>query len=297
MSFSDEAQSRLLTEGWCAEGASFADALRRADPESISLTQRTFETVGSGEPAAALLLHAFTGARPVVGDDQSGGGSGRNGAADIVLQRPDGLEEVVEVTRSLDAMYQRSQAHTRKFERAVEQGYRGNVAWHLDLERGWESTDLNEVAHAVSAELNRLVDMRTTPTGMVEVHPVVRAGVIGPMDPARIIVMSANAGANNAEAPYLNELSDYLAGDPIIGRKLSKLERERREYDAARTHLFIHMASTGQRGGLLPVSPSYFTWGEFRAPDVLTDLWLDGNTGQLFHWSVESGWTFHSMSR
>ncbi|MGF9660172.1 hypothetical protein AAIH18_22330, partial [Pantoea agglomerans] len=202
----------------------------------------------------------------------------------------------VEVTRSIDAKYQRSQAHTRKFEKAVEREYRGNVSWQFDLERGWESADLNEVARDVATELNRLLDAGTMPETIVDVHPVVRAGVIGPMDPPRIIVMSANAGANNAEAPYLNELSDYLAHDPIIGKKLSKLERERQEHGAVRTHLYIHMAPTGQRGGLLPTSPSYFTWGEFTAPEVLTDLWLDGNTGRLFHWTVESGWVFHATS-
>lgn len=296
MSFSDEARSRILTEGWCPRGESFPEALSHATPGSTRETQDAFAAVGSGEPVAALLLHAFTGARPVVGDDQSGGGSGRNGAADIILQRNDGLVEIVEVTRSLDAKYQRSQAHTRRFEAAVEREYLGSVAWQLDLERGWESADLNEVAQAVAAELNRLVGLGATTEGMLDVHPVVRAGVIGPMDPPRVIVISANAGASNAEAPYLTELSGYLANDPIIAKKLAKLERECEEYGAARTHLFIHMAATGTRGGLLPTSPSYFTWGEFRAPEVLTDLWLDGNTGHLFHWTVESGWIFHVTS-
>lgn len=55
------------------------------------------------------------------------------------------------------------------------------------------------------------------------------------------------------------------------------------------------MAFTGNQGGLLPASPSYFTWGNFSCPEPVTDLWLDGGTGEVYHWDRSEGWEFHRI--
>ncbi len=115
------------------------------------------------------------------------------------------------------------------------------------------------------------------------------------MAPPVITVHSYNAGQEEKNRPYLDELTEYVATDKTVQSKVEKLAREQTLHIAQRCHLFLGMASTGPHGSLLPISPSYFTWGELKLPDVLDDLWLEGNTGELYHWTKERGWLFHRM--
>lgn len=292
----DEALSRDLTLGWCTKGPTFEEAANRMDIDDWRRVEVDFAGVGNGEREAAQHLFAFTGLAPSVGDDQSGSGNGRDAAADIFLNGPSGHIEAVEVTRSLDGTYQRSQSFAYgRFSAVVEALYSGHLSWQIDLERGWEGADLLEVASRVAGALNEAVSRGVDADESLSVDPFVTASVIGPTDPPRMFVLSANAGARNPRKPYLDELTDYLRTNTTILKKVRKLELERERVGAARTHLYVQMASTGQYGGLLPTSPSYFTWGTFTAPDGITDVWLEGGTGEVYHWCAESGWVFHSL--
>jgi len=201
----------------------------------------------------------------------------------------------MEVTTSLDPIYQRASKAVQQFERRIAQAYVGKTTWTLSFERGWESERLKELAPLVAQALNDADDTEAGRTEAIDLHPKVTGRQLGPTDPPIVYVDSTNAGASSIGTRYLDALSDYLQNDPTIGSKLVKLQREGLRFNATRQHLFIGMASTGSRGGLLPSSPSYFTWGEFRAPSFLDDLWLWGGTGLLYHWSREAGWIFHRV--
>lgn len=294
-----EAERRNLLEGWCPQGESLSQVLRRRDPVVLKrIESEGRDLKDATEVRAAFLLHAFTGLDPAVEDDQRSRGQGRNGAVDIVLSAPDGQRQIAEVTSSLDTTYQRSSAALARFESEIAQRYEGAMSWMLDLERGWESLRLvREVAPDVAAKLNQLDSGSIDTDGSFLIHPLVTAWPLAPTDPPIVYVQSRNAGASNLEGPYLDALSDYLSTDRTIEGKLSKLTRETPRFGSTRCHLFVGMASTGSWGGLLPSSPSYFTWGEFSAPMPLTDLWLEGGTGELYHWTREADWFFHDLEK
>ena len=123
------------------------------------------------------------------------------------------------MTTSLDTRYQGAAGACARFEAEVQRHYTGRFAWQLDLERGWEHTRLvRELAPDVAAALNT-ESAATSPRNVIDIGPHVRALLIGPLDPSLVFVMSRDAGANNLDGPYLDALSDYLARDPVIGRK------------------------------------------------------------------------------
>lgn len=284
---------RDLTKNWCTEAESFQDASRRIDPTVWKQIGVVFKKAKTAEPRAAHLAYAFTGLVPSNEDSQEAGTASRSRAVDILLtDRVTSETQVMEVTTSLDQRYERSSSALRHFQETISNGYTGEGSWGLSLERGWETLDLRSLAPLVAAALSAVTD---TSNGPHALHENVRGWRVEEETEPRVVVSSRNAGALNREDPYLNVLSAYLANDPTIQSKLSKLAAERSRLGATRSHLYIGMASTGVRGGLLPVSPSYFTWGEFLAPDEIDELWLDGNTGELYRWTRESGWVFHRL--
>lgn len=291
-----EDEPRNLQDGWCDEGASWSTAVQHVDPEEWERLKTEFPLAKEAEQVAALFLYSFTKLIPTNQDKQQAGGDGYNGAVDVLLtDAATGERQVMEVTTSLDESYQRASKAVEEFERRIAQRYTGEATWTLGLERGWESERLKELATVVADALNDADGTEAGRNRDVELHPKVTARQLGPTDPPIVYVDSTNAGASSFGARYLDSLTDYLESDPVIGRKLEKLEREGLRFNATRRHLFIGMTGTGARGGLLPASPSYFTWGEFRAPANLDDLWLWGRTGLLYHWSREAGWIFHSV--
>jgi hypothetical protein len=286
---------RNFQEGWCPAGITLSQALSAADP--VFIAEITDEFAGKpDEGHAALLLYAFTGFKPRLEDKQSKSQLNRSGAVDIVLEPPFGRLQVVEVTRSLDPRYQQAAAANKRFESEIAREYRGDITWMLELERGWERWKLKQLAPLVAQALNAACDSGITGEEPVIVQGVVHAHPVGSSSPPIVFVGGRNAGASSNGKPYLDALTDYLATDSTIRSKLEKLERDQSKFEAYRCHLFIGMASTGARGGLLPDSPSNFTWGTFVAPSPLTDIWLDGGTGELYHWTAEEGWVFHNTS-
>jgi len=288
-----ESQPRNLQEGWCPRGNPLSVELRRRDPGAQKRITAAFAHTPVEERAAARLLHAFTGLEPRLEDRQAGAGS-RDGATDILLTSSSGRHQVVEVTQSLDPHYERAADAVARLEAAIADHYAGRVSWMLELERGWEATTWRTLAPAIAAAL-ATAPAPSSSDQPVTIHPHIRAHAIGPTDPPVVWITGRNAGASSFGMPYLDALSSYLEQDITVRGKLDKLTREALLFDAQRVHLFIAMASTGARGGLLPTSPSYFTWGTFVPPEPLTDLWLDGRTGELYHWTVEAGWVFHEL--
>lgn len=277
-------EHRNLQQGWCPEGEPWAEAAQRVNPEEWERIKRDFPLTKPAEQTAALSLYSFTGLIPTNQDDQQGSGSGYDGAIDVLLTHATtGEQQVMEVTSSLDSAYQNSSDAVKKFERIIKQTYTGATTWTLGLERGWELQRLTELSTIVARALNDLDGTDAGRNEDVQLHPHVTARQLGRTDPPIVYVDSRNAGASSFGDAYLDAFSLYLATDSTIEGKLVKLGREGLKFEATRRHLFIGMASTGKHGGLLPSSPSYFTWGEFTAPLLLDDLWLEGGTGELYH--------------
>jgi hypothetical protein len=290
---------RDLTQGWCDEGQSLSDAAARRDPEEFIRIADHFKHAKVYEHRAASLLYAFTGHPPRSEDHQTAAGNSRTGAVDIALTTCWGSTEICEVSTTLDRRFQSSIAALQQLQDDILARYEGTTSWSLELERGWDDTRLRKTAPEIAERLNE-ADLNHNPVvsgepTVVWVHEKISARMTASTVPPNISVHSYNAGQVNETAPYLDELSEYIATDATIQSKLNKLTKERPRLDAERSHLFLGMASTGPRGSHLPVSPSYFTWGRFTAPDGLDDLWLEGNTGELYHWTRERGWIFHQM--
>lgn len=292
-------EPRNLLKGWCPQGEVWSTAVARIDPQEWERIKDTFDPKKPSEMTAALLAYVYSGLIPSNQDDQAGQGNGRDGAVDILLTDAiTGERQVMEVTTSLDRRYQNSSAALSKFEEAVTRAYTGDGSWSLELQRDWESLRLvKDVAPTVAEALNTMSVNDADRGGPHSLHSHVIAWPADTASEPQVKVRSRNAGALNRDEPYLNALTDYLATDTTISGKLQKLKREATHFEATRTHLFIGMASTGTRGGLLPTSPSYMTWGEFTAPEPLTDLWLEGNTGEMYRWTREDGWMFYDLQK
>ena len=286
---------RNLQEGWCPEGATSTEALAAADLAVLGRIKAQFKPDPADERTAAIHLHLFTGLEPSSEDHQYRGGRNRDGAVDIVLSAASGAREIVEVSQSLDHAYENSAHATKAFEERLQREYSGDLSWMIDLERGWEKQRLRDLAPQVAKALNAASAAHVSNDTTLTVGEYIQATVLGLTEPPIVYISSRNAGADNLREPYLDALSEYLASNKTIAGKLSKLTRERDVLAADRCHLYLGMASSGSLGGLLPTSPSYFTWGTFVAPSPLTDLWLHSGVGQLYHWTIEGGWVFHHI--
>jgi len=286
---------RNLQDGWCSEGATLREAVAAADLQVLGRIDAQFKPDPPDERTAAIHLHLFTGLEPSLEDHQYRGGQNRDGAVDIVLSAASGAREIVEVSQSLDHAYEKSAHATEAFEDRLQREYSGDLSWMIDLERGWEKQKLRDLAPQVAKALNVASESHVGDDTTLTVGEYVQATVLGLTDPPIVYISSRNAGAVNLREAYLDALSEYLASNKTIAGKLSKLARERDVLAAERCHLYLGMASSGSLGGLLPASPSYFTWGTFVAPSPLTDLWLHSGVGQLYHWTIEGGWVFHQM--
>jgi len=303
----DSTEPRNLTQGWCEEGESFVALIGRRDGREFDRIAARFANAKTYEHRAAALIYAVTGLLPHSEDDQSGKpnaeravkNSARPGAIDIRLEDDCEGVEICEVTTSLDHRFQGSVAAIQKLRDAITADYVGAASWSLELDRGWDQLHLKSLAADIASHLN--IESRHNPESndgdgnhyVVSLHERITARLTGHMTPPVITVHSYNAGQEQNKRPYLDELTEYVATDKTVQGKVDKLAREKTHHNAQRCHLFLGMASTGPRGSLLPVSPSYFTWGVLELPDVLDDLWLEGNTGELYHWTKERGWLFH----
>lgn len=298
MSPNQRDRRRDLSKNWCPEGEPFSSAAEHVSQSRRDALHEQFVNAGRSEYRAAVLLLVFTDLDPTNADPQVAGSPSRNGAVDILLTPSSAPPEIVEVTSSLDTDYESSSAQVRRFEERILQTYEGGSSWNLDLNGDWHQSKLMALAAEVAQELTDL-DRAETHSGTIALsasaHLVAtRCATIGA---PTVQTWSKHAGVIDSEEPYLEALSSYLATNETIQRKLKKLDSEKIRHGASRIHLFVLMASTGAHGALLPMSPSHFTEGTFVAPAPLTDLWLEGNTGELYHWSDEAGWIFHSLTR
>ncbi|MBG6109065.1 hypothetical protein [Frigoribacterium sp. CG_9.8] len=255
--------------------------------------ERELDFVGAkpGEVRAATYLQILTHLRPRLEDTD-----GRQGAVDLTLERADGQFEIAEVTSTLDRNFLRDSNQLRHFERQLLDEYSGAASWALAFEYGWAMpatrAGIGQLSRDIASQL-MVADTSAERANPVQVAPDVYAFV---HTNARNLITIGSWNSNipiSLDQPYLNRLSTYLNESELVSSKLMKLEVESGRLNAQRSHLYLLMAGSGEDGGLLPVSPSYFTWGEFRCPPEVTDLWLDGGTGEIYHWSDLDGWKFH----
>lgn len=285
--------ARILGIASCTEGITFADAVAAIDPLEHQLRETTFATAKVDESRAAAYLHLFTGLMPSLEDS-----NGRQRAVDLVLTDKDRSVEIAEVTSTLDERFQRDRKQSRHLVGQINRYYNGSTSWAVGFEYGWalpRNSDLAPLASELACELQRIAAEESGD----EPVPISSNIVAYPIDspgPALVVVSSWSSNVPvSPKAPYLNRLSTYLNASDLIAKKCSKLRAESIRLGTSRRHLYLLMASSGQQGGLLPASPSNFTSGSFACPSPLTDLWLDGGTGHIYHWSDSFGWVFHTL--
>lgn len=281
-----------FTEDWCAEGVS----LRRAEAQLTAAMwdemRGEYEGAKPFDRRAAYHLLLLTGLLPRWYDRPP-----RQGAIDILLEGPAGEREVVEVTSSLDGRYQERRQHTENLATSVSALYSGTQSWHLSFAEGWwedvvaTPRERRQLHERIVAELVDL-DARQATTAVFRAAHWVRAVVVQSGEPG-VHATGWSAGVRPSSEPYLDRLTHYLSSSSLIESKMSKLLDHANLLGASRAHLYLLMGSTGDAGNLLPWSPSLMTQGSFTAPEGLTDLWLDGGTGEVYHWTAEDGWRFH----
>lgn len=251
-----------------------------------------FGDVEDSEARAALFLHVFTGDMPRLEDKD-----GRQGAVDLTLHNRDCLTGIVEVTSTLDQAYQRNSSNLEPMIDDLNAVYRGSTRWAINFGHGW-SLPAGKRRMAFARELALALEALRDGDEVhdLEVSPMVRAYHISESGEPAVKLAGWNANIPyGSDTPYLNRLSSYLSTSDLVARKLKKLSAEGDRLSTEVRHLYLLMASTGNEGGLLPVSPSYLTWGDFSPPEILTNLWLDGGTGEIYHWDAAEGWRFHNL--
>lgn len=294
VNYSDDEMKRDLSKDWCPEGISLNEARAAMTLNDHQRFALAFGTDIDDESRAAANLYAFTRLLPALED-----ANGLQGAVDLTLHGSANGVEIVEVTSTIDGSYQRNRAQSVALAEKMSELYTGATSWVLSFEHGWSLPRNADLPALASTLASALMDLDTAGTGD---EPLKIATGIHAYLTERGLAPSVSASSWNANippstpAPYLNLLSEYLIGSDLIATKLSKLQRESERLQASRRHLYLLMASTGKDGGLLPVSPSYFTWGEFTCPPPVTDLWLDGGNGMIFHWNDHDDWVFHRTS-
>ncbi|MGO4102637.1 hypothetical protein AB4Y63_01670 [Leifsonia sp. YAF41] len=285
---------RNMLQGWCTEGTTLNQAWESLTADAQRRTQKEFEEADTDDIRAASYLQVFTTLVPHWRDR-----NGLQGAADIVLEHKEGVVEVVEITSTLHTEYERERRRVALLVSKVQALYEGGFAWLFHLRHGWATPDrtpaLESLASQIAAELVALDAAGKDHAFSSSAEWLfLRRDTDATMPRVAITSWSTNA-PGTADEPYLDRLTRFLSTSTLVGRKRTKLQREAELLSATRQHLYLLLASMGNEGGLLPTSPSFLTWGTFVAPPGLTDIWLDGGTGEIYHWAIESGWVFHRL--
>lgn len=286
-------EKRNYLENWCAEGESLMSASNTAGARAFQDLEEAFAEARPEECRAAMYLLAFTGKRPEPRDV-----NGLQNVVDILLHDSRGVTDVVEVTSSRDEQHDVDFNRVEKLARKISDEYRGSQAWRLSFGYGWTSPATGKETNRLALDVaRRLEEADAEAVDRIDLDERLRM-VAHKFDGEGGSVI-ANGWATNSkddDRPYLLRLSEYLNTSEHIQRnKLPKLAREANEFRAQRVHLYLLVASTGTNGGLLPSSPSMMTHGTFQPPRGLTDVWLYGGTGELYHWSQDEGWVFHRI--
>lgn len=287
-------QRRNMLRGWCPEGITLSEAFAAVGAVAYETTQSEFAGATADDVRAAIYLQAFTTLEPFWRDRD-----GRQGAADIELRKPDGSREIAEITSTLENGHERDRRRLERLAREVQALYGGPHAWVFHLAYGWTAPptgrEQRDLALNIVRELETFdADGREHGRSTSAEWLFLRRDLVDSTQRVEVVSWSTNT-PDSGDEPYLDRLTRYLNNSSLIASKMEKLARESRVLSAQRRHLYLLMASMGLDGMLLPTSPSYLTWGDFRAPSELTDLWLDGGTGETYHWTVEAGWQFHRL--
>ncbi|WP_447947954.1 hypothetical protein [Microbacterium maritypicum] len=295
---------RNMLEGWGERGTSWAEAAAalRADVQPWWEDSRWDED--PDDRRAALTVWLFTGMVPER-RDFAGAGDSR---ADLLLTAEDGHREVVEVMTTIDASFQHEQTSAARLVEELNQSeHRTSIP--VSLEGQWTPprTKKGSPQRKAWQETVRLLHEETASTGKPSPDTVrklerlfVGLQVGEPSEdeePRGFHLASILAKVQDHEGvPYLDLLTRFLQTDRQAVRHVEKVKREVAATGSTRGHLYLLVASTGQHGHLLPISPSYLTDGTFEPPDGVDELWLDGGTSHIFRWQREHGWTYHEMS-
>lgn len=280
-----------LARDWCAEGERLRTAQARVPIAAWEALRAEFADVRGFEGRAAEYLLPLTGLTPELFDKGT-----RERAIDIVLHGPAGCE-VVEVTSTIDERYQRLSRHAEKLAAEVSKYYRGGRCWNLSLRHGWldriegNKRERDQLHRLIADEL-RTLDERDSAGDELKAADWINVATVPGGEPG-VHAVGRSAGVLNAAEPYLTRLTGYLAASPLIASKMRKLRVHAHTLGATRSHLYLMTASTGESGNLMVWSPAALTQGTFAAPAGLTDLWLEGGTGDIYHWTTETGWLFH----
>ena len=290
----EEPKHRNMLHRWCPEGISLNDAFEALGADAYEKTLSEFAGATPDDIRAATYLQAFTTLRPVWRDRD-----GLQGAADIELRKPGGSSEIVEITSTLENNHERDRRRLERLAREVQALYGGPHAWVFHLAYGWAAPPTGRAQRNLARSIVRELEAfdsegrehgRSTSAEWL----FLRRDLIDTTARVEVVSWSTNT-PDSGDEPYLDRLTRYLFSSSLIASKTEKLTRESRVLSAQRRHLYLLMASMGLDGALLPTSPSYLTWGDFRTPSEITDLWLDGGTGEIYHWTVEAGWQFHRL--
>ena len=290
----DTPERRNMLRGWCPQAITLSEAFEALGVVAYEQTQSEFADASADDIRAATYLQAFTTLQPFWRDRPP-----LQRAADIELRKPDGSSEIVEITSTLENDHERDRRRLERLAEEVQTLYAGPHAWVFHLAYGWAAPptgrDQRNLARSIVRELDAFdAEGREHGRSTSAEWLFLRRDFNDPTPRVEVVSWSTNT-PDSGDEPYLNRLSRYLSNSPLIQSKMEKLIRESEALSAERRHLYPLMASMGLDGALLPTSPSYLTWGDFRAPPELTDLWLDGGTREIYHWSIEAGWQFHRL--
>ncbi len=287
------ADQRDIRQGWCPEGRSLNVAIDGFGIAAYRSVEEEFKQAHPMELRAACHLAAFTGLSPRWRDRD-----GRQGAIDIELHGDGGAIDIAEVTSTLHGEHERD---ARRVEQLVDQiglHYTGGHTWLVHLQHGWTTPgnrEMKALAVQIAQELFTFDATGRTDGAIAAVSWMfVRHG--SGNEPQRVSIVSWNTNSPEAgPEPYLNRLTRYLSESQLIASKRRKLLRESNFLGSQKKHLYLHMTLAGRNGHLFPASPFHLTRGKFNAPDDLTDLWLDGGTGEIYHWQQGDDWSFHRL--
>lgn len=300
----DEQEPRNLLLGWCERGPSFSEAAHALADVTPWWEAPEFADQSSDEYRAAMTVFVHTGRTPSL-RDAPGSGDGR---ADLLLAGGAGdAPQLVEVLSTLDARMLDAQKRAADLLRDLNGDDPPDKFIPVSLEPGWEPPLTKKDRTLRAAWLEACARAREEAhTG--ELSESLRAALSAAFPSLQLgqprhdelrrgfHLMSLHARVEDRDGRYLDRLSEYLATNKRAVHHVEKLEREQAETGADRLHLYLLVAATGEHGNLLPTSPSWLTEGEFTAPEPLTDIWLDGGTGQVFWWRRETGWTYHDTN-
>jgi hypothetical protein len=294
-------EPRNLLLGWCERGRSFTEAAAELRDVVPWWDEPAFADKGTDEYRAAMNVYVHTGHIPSL-HDAHGNGDGR---ADLLLRPRDGAPQLVEVLSTLDNRMLDAQRRAADLLRDLNGDNPPASSIPVRLDTGWEppltrknkATGVKWRDAAARARLEAHAGAVTEETRreLREVFPSLELGEPSHDDVRggfHLVSLHARV-QSSGEVPYLDRLSDFLGSNERAVHHVEKLEREQAETGADRLHMYLLIASTGEYGNLLPTSPSWLTEGTFTAPEALTDIWLDGGTGQVFWWRRERGWTYH----